>query len=142
MRPPPLGRAYADFNYDPSLCHAPMTGPGNLRIGVNKGGDHARDAGSGDRVDTWRRLAVMRAGLERNIERRPARRGTGAAQRLGFSMRPPARLSPTPADDYAVPDDDRADGGVGPSASQPALAEREGKHHEAGVFRAMVGVAQ
>src|SRR5262245_49198209 len=119
-----------------------MTGPGNLGIGINKGGDHARDAGSDDRVDTWLRLAVMRAGLERDVERRPARRGTGAAQRLGLSMRPPAGLSPTAADDYAVFDDDRADGGIGPSASQPALTEREGERHEAGVFRAMAGVAQ
>ena len=119
-----------------------MTGPGNLRIGVNKGGNDARDAGSDDRVDTWPRLAVMRAGLERDIERRPARRGTGAAQRLSLGMGPPAGLSPAATDDHAVLDNDRADGGIGPGASQPTPAECECECHKAGVFRAMVRVAQ
>src|SRR5438067_12265040 len=95
-----------------------MTGPGNLRIGVNKGGNDARDAGSDDRVDTWPRLAVMRAGLERDIERRPARRGTGPAQRLSLGMGPPAGLSPAAAHDHAVLSDDRAHGGIRPGASQ------------------------
>ena len=69
-------------------------------------------------------LAVMRARLERDVERRAARRVAGAAQRLDLGMRPAAGLGPAAADDHAVLDDDRADRGVRPGAAKPAPAER------------------
>ena len=43
----------------------PMAGARDLGIGIDQRRNHARDAGRDDRVGAWRRLAVMRAGLER-----------------------------------------------------------------------------
>ena len=84
----------------------------------------------------------MRAGLERHIESRTARGLTGLFDGFGLRMRPPTRLRPAAANDHAIFDEDRADRGIGPGASQPAPAERERQRHEAGVFRAMIGIAQ
>ncbi len=142
VRPPRLLGADADLDDDAGLSQAPVAGASDLRIGINKRGDHARDAGSDDGVDTRPCPAVMRAWLERDVQRRPARCRTGAAQRLGLRVRPPTRLRPAAANDHAIFDDDRADGGIGPGASQPVPAERERQRHEAGVFRTMIGIAQ
>ncbi len=139
VRPPRLLGADADLDHDASFGQAPMAGARDLRIGIDQRGDHARDAGSDDGVGAGRRLAVMGAWLERDIERRPARGGTGAAERLGLGMGPPAGLGPAAADDHAVLRDHCADGGIGPGASEPAPAQRERERHEAGVFRATHG---
>src|SRR5262249_5647369 len=90
-------------------------------------------------VGAGRRLAMMGAWLERDIERRPARGGTGTAERLGLGMGPPAGLGPAAADNHAVLGDHCADGGVGPGASAPAPAPPKRERHEAGVFRATHG---
>ncbi len=76
----------------------------------------------------------MRAGLERDIQSGAARRRAGAAQRLDLGMGPAAVLRPAAADDRAVLDDDRADGGIGPGAAEPAAAERQRQRHEAGII--------
>ena len=90
MRPPRLVGADADLDHDARFGHPPMAGARDLRIGIDQRGDHPRDAGRDDGVGAGRRLAVMRAGLERHVERRAARGGAGAAQRLGLGMGPPA----------------------------------------------------
>jgi hypothetical protein len=139
MHPPRLLGVDADLDHDASLGQAPVAGTRDFRIGINQRGHYARNPSADDRVGTGRRLAVMRARLERDIERRPARSGTGTAQRLGLGMGPPAGLSPAAADDHSVFHDDRPDGGVGPGAAEAAAAERERERHEAGVFRAIHG---
>ena len=87
----------------------------------------ARDDG----VGAGRRLAVMRARLERDVERGAARRLAGAAPALRLGMRPPAGLGPAAADDDAVLDDDRADRGIGPGLAEPAPPQRQRQRHEA-----------
>ena len=77
-------------------------GAGDLRIGVFQRRDDAGDARRDDGVGAGRRLAVMRAGLERHVKRRAARGRAGAAQRLDLRMRPAAGLRPAAADDDAV----------------------------------------
>src|SRR5437660_10431805 len=79
----------------------------------------------------------MRARLQRHIQRRTARGLAGAVERLDLRMRTPAGLGPAAADNDAVLDDNSADSGIGPTAAQPAPAERQRQRHEAlvGSFR-------
>src|SRR5262249_39978065 len=137
VRPPRLLRADADLDHDASVGQAPMAGAGGLRIGINQRGHHARDAGRDDGVGAGRGLAVMGAWLERDIERRPARVGAGAAERLSLGVGPPTGLGPAAADDHTVLGHHRADGGIGPGAPQAAPAPRARERPEAGVLRAI-----
>ena len=125
----------ADIDRDPGGAQLGMALPGHFRIGIFDRRHHARNAGRDHRIDARRRLAEMRTGLQRHIERGAARGFAGASQRLGLGMRPTARLRPAAADDDAVLDDDRTDGRVRPGAAQPAPAERQRKLHEALVGR-------
>src|SRR4051812_29689723 len=102
-----------------------MAPAGDLGVGVFECRHHTRDTGTDDGVDAWRRLALVRAGFERHIERRALGRLAGALQRLGLGMGAAARLRPAAADDDAVLDDDRADGRIGPGTAKPAAAERQ-----------------
>jgi hypothetical protein len=139
MHPPRLLGADTDLDHDAGLGHAPVAGARDLRIGIDQRGHHARNPSADDRIRTGRRLSVMRAGLERDIERRPARGGTGAAHRLGLGVGPPAGLSPAAAHNHPIFHDDRPHGRVRPGAAEAAAAERERERHEAGVFRAIHG---
>jgi len=109
--------------------------PGHVRIGIVEGRDHARDTGADHRVGARRRLAFMRTGLERHIERGAARGLAGALQRLRFRMRASARLRPAATEDFAVFHNDRANGGIGPGIAEPAAAQRQRQVHETCVFR-------
>src|SRR5262249_59874483 len=113
----------------------PMAGAGDLRIGINQRGDHARDAGRDDGVGAGRGLAVMGAWLERDIERRPARVGAGAAERLSLGVGPPTRLGPAAADAHTVLGHHRADGGFWAGAPQPAPAPRDRPRPATGLLR-------
>src|SRR5262249_5889030 len=63
--------------------------PSHLRIGILECSDDARNARRDYGVGAGRRLAVMRAGLERDVHGGATRRGAGPPQRLGLCMRPP-----------------------------------------------------
>ena len=125
MVAPRLLGADADIDRDAGGAQPRVALPGHFGIGIFERRDHARNAGGDDGVGARRRFAVMRARLERDVERRAARRLAGAAQRLDFGMRPPAGLRPAAADDDAVLDDHRADRGIGPGAAEPAPAKRQ-----------------
>ena len=139
VRPPRLLGANADLDHDAGFGQTPMPGAGDLRIGIDQRRDDARDAGGDDGVGTGRRLAVMGAWLERDIERRPARGGAGAAESLGLGVGPATGLGPATADNHTVPRYHCADGRIGPGAPEPAPTQRERERHEAGVLRASHG---
>ena len=123
--------AEPDLDRDAAARAAGRAPARDLRIGILQRRHHARDAGADDGVGAGRRLAVMRARLERHVERGAARGLAGALERLGLGMRPAAGLRPAAAEDDAVLDDHRADRRIGPGAAEPAPAERERKLHEA-----------
>src|SRR4051794_10963151 len=135
MRPPRLLRADPDFHQDAGFRHAPMAGTRDLGIGVDQRRNHARDAGRDDRVSARRRLAVMRAGLERHVQRGAAGRVAGTRKRLGLGVGAATRLRPTAPDDDTVLDDHRADRGIGPGTPEPTPAKRKCEAHEAAVVR-------
>src|SRR5581483_2658195 len=107
--------------------------PCDLRIGIPDRSHHAGNSRGNDGVGTGRRLAEMRARLERDIERGAARGVTGAVERLRLGMRAPARLGPAAADNDAVLHHDCAHGRIGRSAAQPAPPKRQRKVHETAV---------
>ena len=127
MSVPRLLRADADLDHDAGFSHAPMAGTRDLGIGIDQRRNHARNASRDDRVGARRRLAMMRAGLERYIKRGATRRIAGTGERLGLGMGPPARLRPAAANDDSVLDEHRADCGIGPGAPEPVPAERKGE---------------
>jgi hypothetical protein len=65
----------------------------------------------------------MRARFERDIKRSAACRLAGPAQGFDFGVRPPARLRPATADDFAVFYDDRADRRIRPCSTEPAATQ-------------------
>ena len=102
-------------------------------IGVFERRHDARNTRGDHGIGAGRRLAVVRAGLQRDVQRRAARRLAGTPQRLDLGMGPAAGLGPAAADNDAVLDDHRAYGRVRPSAAQSAPAERKRQRHEAGI---------
>ena len=123
-------RAKSDIDHNPGIAQLRVALPRHFRIGVLDRRHHACDAGSDDGIRARRRLADMRTGLERHIKCGSARRATGLRQRHRLGMGAAARLRPAPADNDAVLDDDRSDGGIGMRASQTAPAKRQRERHE------------
>lgn len=128
-----LCRAQTHINSDAGGAQARMALPCNLWIGVLDRRHHPLDAGGDHRVHTRRRLAEMRARLERDIERGTPCRLACPPQRFGLGMRTSAGLRPAPPDDHPVLDDDGADGRVRPGAPLPAPTECQCKVHETAI---------
>ena len=125
--------ADADLDRDPSGAQPSVTLTGDQRIGVFDRRHHPRNAGGDHRIGARRCAAVMRAGLQRDVQRRAAGGLTGTAQRFDLGMRTAAILGPAPADDHAILDQHRADRGVGRGAPLAAPAERQRQLHEAAI---------
>ncbi|MHC2931756.1 hypothetical protein ACVJA9_006553 [Bradyrhizobium diazoefficiens] len=128
-----LRRAETHVHRDAGRTQTGMALACDFRIGILDRRHHALDAGRNHRIGTRRRFAEMRARLQRDVERGPARRLTGTPQGLGLAMRTSAGLRPAAADDDAVFHDDGADGRIGPGPPLPAPAERQRKLHEAAI---------
>ena len=107
---------------------------GHFRIGIFDRRDDARQACSDDGVGAGRRFAVMRARLQRHVERRTTCRCSGAPQRLDLGMRPAAGLRPAAAHNHAVLHDHGANGRVWPRPAKPAPSEGQRQSHEPGVI--------
>ncbi len=128
---PRLIGADADLDGNARGAKPRVTLPCHFRIGIFQRRHHPRNAGGNHRIGAGRRFAVMRAGFERDVERRTARGLACPAQRLDLGMRPAAGLGPAAADNHAILDDHRADRRIGPGAAKPAPAERKRQRHEA-----------
>ncbi len=125
-----LSCAEADIDGDAGGAKSCKALSRDFRIGILDRGHHARNPCGNDGVGAGRRLAEMRARLERHIERGAARGITGAFERLGLGMRTAACLRPTAADNDALLHHDRANGRIGPCTPQPAPPERQRQLHE------------
>ncbi len=130
-------RAQPDIDGDAGGAKPGVPLPGHFGIGILDRRYHPRDARGDNGVGAGRRLADMRARLQRHIERGAAGGLAGARQRLGLGMGTSAGLRPSAAHDNAVLDHHRADRGIGPGASLPAPAQRQRQLHETlvGSFR-------
>src|SRR5262249_25512056 len=112
----------------------------DLGVRIFERRNDAGDARSDDRVGAWRRLAVVRARLERDVECGAARGLASAAQCLDLRMRPAPGLGPAAADNprraVIMAADHGAYGGIGPSAAKPAPAQRQRQRHESAILLA------
>ncbi len=130
---PGFGGTDPDIDRDPARPQQRMAASGE-RVGILDRRHHPRDSCRYDGVGAGRRLAVMRARLQRRVKRRPARRGAGAAQGFGLRMGAPARLRPAAADNDRLAvraHHHGAHSGVRPGIAEPAATQREGERHEA-----------
>ena len=134
MVAPRLLGAGSDGDRDPRRPQPRVPLPGHFRVRVLHRRDDPRDAGRDDRLGAGRRLADMRAGLERHVEGRAARRLARLGDRDRLGMRPPARRGDAAADDYAVLDQNGADGRVRRGETQRPLPQIERRVHPAKVF--------
>src|ERR1700686_2019503 len=78
-----LGRAEPDIDRDAGGPKFRVALSRDFRIRILDRRDHARDAGGDDGVGAGRRLAKMRAWLQRRVERGAARSFAGGLERLG-----------------------------------------------------------
>ena len=114
--------------------------PGDERVRVAQRDDDARHAGSDERIGARRRAAVVRARLERDVDRRAAnvdaaRRGIAQRHRLG--VRAARFLRVAAAGEPAVgADDDAADARIGIGQAHRVRGQRERfAHGRGGVVR-------
>ena len=125
-----LARAYSDATstVTAGVVQAAESLAGNWRIGIFHGGDHARHARLHQRVGAGRRAALMRARLQRDVERRAARLLAGLFERENLGVLG-LRVGVEPAADYlAVLSPARRrrrdSGWCGPGLGAPAPALR------------------
>ena len=128
-----LALAEAEGDATPPRCSRSMPWPLTLGSGSSMRDDGARYPGGGQGIGAGRGLAIMAAGLERDIGRGPPCRLAGAAKRFGLGMGPSAGLGPAAAHDPSLADQDAADGGIGPAPAQGAARQGEGRAHMPGV---------
>src|SRR5579872_905653 len=133
-----LERAEPDIDPDSRRAKFCMPLACYFGIGILDRRHHARNPGGDHGVRARGRLAEMRTGLERDIERGAARRLAGPRQRFHLGMGTAARLSPAAADDDAVLDDDGAHRRIGPGPPQATPAEYKRKLHEAQIGRLQI----
>src|SRR5690606_18614657 len=106
-----------------------------VRIGARV--DRALDAGGDDRVAARRCLTVMRARLERDVERRAARGFARIANRLDLRVRPAVTAMEPATDDAAATYDDGADERIGRNALDALARELDRFSH-----RMLVGLGE
>ena len=128
-----LGAHQPEVDLDPGLPQLRDALAVDPPVGAERRGDHPAHAGVDQRHGAGRRAAVVRAGLERDVDRGAERARAGPAQRLDLGVRPAARLGPAAAHDAAVLDHHAADRGVRPGAAEAALGQPQRQRHEAAV---------
>src|SRR4051812_10731601 len=135
MRAPRLFSANADVERDTGGAQTRMALPRHPGIWIFQRRHDARDAGCDDAIGARGSFAIMRAGLQRHVERGAASGRAGAPQCSGRGMRPSPRLRPPPSDnDRSAPPPapyNRPDRGIGPGAAEAAATKRERQLHEA-----------
>ena len=130
-----LARHRPAFHRDARGAQPRQPAAGNARVGILDGADDAADAGSDDGVGARRRGAVMRAGLQRHVQGRPARLRPRAAQGFRLRVRTAAAGGDTARDHLSgrLIRDDGADGRVWRRGAQPALREPQGNRHHVSI---------
>src|SRR5581483_11638732 len=106
---PPRLEAVEQLHLDAGLPQALEAATVHERVRVARADDDARHAGRDDGVGARRRAAVMGAGLEGHVERRPARPLARLLERDRLRVTDGVVLVPALADDLPVADDHGAD---------------------------------
>ena len=124
-----LGRQQAYLHHNPGRPQPRDAGAIDARIAIASRNHHPGNAGRDQRVRAGRGLAMMAAGLQRDIGGGTTRGVTGHRQRLRFGVRAAAGGRHRAADNTTLPDDDAADRRIGPTAAQSAPRQGQGRAH-------------
>ncbi len=122
-------RTLADIEYDARPLEAGVALSFHPRVGIFQRGHDPCHARPDQGVGAGRRLAEMRARLERDIDRGATRSFARLGQRIGLGVRPAAVARAAAADDVAVFHDHAADGRVGPGPPERPARQRERRAH-------------
>ena len=123
-----LVREQADLRFDArALQH--FDAAARLDIGIAHRRDDAPHAGRADRIRAGRRLALMRAGLEGDDERRPAGLFARGMQGVQLRMRAAEFGVPAFGDRLVAPQHHGADERIGGHATPPAPRQLERSTH-------------
>ena len=127
-----------DADLKTGSAQAAETAAADAGVRVLDGADHAAHACLDDGLGAGRRLPMMGTGLKRHIESGVSRPLPRLREGDDFGMGPPAGLGPSAPDDLCtvLADQDGADGGVRPGASQAPLGQAKGNPHECSVVGA------
>ena len=129
----------ARHDRDARLAQPGIAAAADPRVRVFERGDDPGHARCEDRIGAGRRLAVVGARLERDVERRSLGRRAGRLERDALGVRPPARLRDALGDDAAIAvglvDDNGSDGRVWPGQAEMALAQSKREPREPFILR-------
>src|SRR5688572_1126534 len=114
----------AAFDFDTGLLKQ-LRATAREMIGIASTEHHALDSGRDDCICAGWRFALMRAGLEGDVERGAARTLASIAQRFDFGVRAAVFNMKTFADDFAVNNDNGTDHGIWMNASPAVFGEAE-----------------
>src|SRR4051812_29033743 len=120
----PRLEALLDLHVDPGRPE-PLGPAARVLARIRGADDDPCDPGREDRVDAGRRAAVVRAGLQRDVERRAARLLPRRLERPNLGVRLAGPLVPALADDLVAVGDDRTDDGVRVRREAAALGQLE-----------------
>ena len=130
--------AGGEADLDPAVAEDPGPAAGGLLGGIVRGDHHPRDARLEDRIDAGRLAALVGAGLERHVHRRPVRIAAAlgeVGERRPLRVQAAERRMEPLAKNLAVADDHGADEGIGADPATPALRELQRAPH-LGLIRA------
>ena len=88
--------AVVELDLDPGRAEPLGAAARDSALGSRAADDDARDPAASDRVDAGRRAPVVGAGLERDVERRPARALARRLERGDLGVRPAAAARASP----------------------------------------------
>ena len=133
----PTRRGFAQSDLDRNARGAQKRGPlaGHLRKRIAHGGDDAPHAGPQHGISARRRLAVMAARFERDVERGTLSGSTGFGQRVDLGVRFAVLAMPAGADKFLVAHHDGADERIRLDGTAAALGQCEGLPHPGFVGR-------
>jgi hypothetical protein len=102
---------------------------GDTRIGIEDPDDDAFHTGGDDRVDARRRAAVMRARLQRHVQRRPPGPSPGLTEGDHLGVSTAGRFGRTRADDDPVGHEDRPHPGIRRRGDAHGRSAFDGERH-------------
>jgi len=120
----------ADVDSDARLTQTRNPASIHPFVGIFHRDDDTLETGRDQPIGAGWRLSVVRTGFERDVGCSAARRYAGRFECHRLSMRPPAFLSASAADDAAVRRDDHAaDGRIGCNGAERPLGQTQGMAH-------------
>jgi hypothetical protein len=125
---------HANINQD-IVGAQPLGTAGGVFMRIRDCGDDARNAGGENCIGTWRRLSVVIARLERNVESSSARSIARSTQSVYLRMGCTELRVPSFADNFTIANDNGADHWVRRRLSPSSFCQKERTTHVHAIIR-------